>query len=270
MSDIYEYFKKISVQNKIGHAFLIGNIKFENHQEEIKKVLEDFIYKEKINLNNNSDIYIIENDGKNITKNQIKELLTNLSTTSQKSGIKTYIIPDCEKMSDSVYNALLKTIEEPEEGIIAILTTTNIEKVKDTIRSRCSYIHINDEKEQEENKEITKKLIKTIEENKEKALIKNNEIYTEITDKTLLNSIIKQMLTIYEETLHILINNEKTNEEIKRIIIENNNIEIISEKIILLNKYIEKIEYNLNKNILIDNLIIQLGRCSNETNKSPI
>jgi DNA polymerase-3 subunit gamma/tau len=50
---------------------------------------------------------------------------------------KIYIIDEVHMLSNSAFNALLKTLEEPPEYAIFILATTEIHKVPITILSRC-------------------------------------------------------------------------------------------------------------------------------------
>lgn len=50
---------------------------------------------------------------------------------------KVYIIDEVHMLSDSAFNALLKTLEEPPEHVIFILATTEYYKVPATILSRC-------------------------------------------------------------------------------------------------------------------------------------
>lgn len=57
---------------------------------------------------------------------------------------KIYIVPDAELMNDSAQNALLKTIEEPEEYGILFLLTENADSFLPTIRSRCIKISMGD------------------------------------------------------------------------------------------------------------------------------
>lgn len=50
---------------------------------------------------------------------------------------KIYIIDEVHMLSNSAFNALLKTLEEPPEYVVFILATTEIHKVPITILSRC-------------------------------------------------------------------------------------------------------------------------------------
>ena len=50
---------------------------------------------------------------------------------------KIFIIDEVHMLSSSAFNALLKTIEEPPDHLIFILATTELQKVPDTILSRC-------------------------------------------------------------------------------------------------------------------------------------
>ena len=50
---------------------------------------------------------------------------------------KDYIIDEVHMLSDSAFNALLKTLEEPPEWAIFILATTEVHKLPATILSRC-------------------------------------------------------------------------------------------------------------------------------------
>lgn len=53
------------------------------------------------------------------------------------SPYKVYIIDEVHMLSRDAFNALLKTLEEPPAHCIFILATTELDKVPDTILSRC-------------------------------------------------------------------------------------------------------------------------------------
>ncbi len=50
---------------------------------------------------------------------------------------KVYIVDEVHMLTKEAFNALLKTLEEPPSHALFILATTELEKVPDTVRSRC-------------------------------------------------------------------------------------------------------------------------------------
>ena len=95
-----------------------------------------------IDENYYEDLKIIEPSGKLIKKEQILNLQKELSLKSSNGTNQVYIIKEAEKMNDSASNSLLKFIEEPMEGIYAILITTNKNQLLETIISRCQLIEL--------------------------------------------------------------------------------------------------------------------------------
>jgi len=81
---------------------------------------------------------VIEIDGaSNTSVNDIREIRDEVLFAPNSSRYKVYIIDEVHMLSNSAFNALLKTIEEPPPYIIFIFATTEIHKVPATIRSRC-------------------------------------------------------------------------------------------------------------------------------------
>ncbi len=54
------------------------------------------------------------------------------------------VIEDAEMLSDTVQNKLLKTLEEPEEGVIILLMVSSADKLLSTVRSRCFKLRAED------------------------------------------------------------------------------------------------------------------------------
>lgn len=67
----------------------------------------------------------------------IRELIENVYTLPFESPYKVYILDEAHMLSKSAWNAFLKTLEEPPAHVIFILATTELEKVPDTVQSRC-------------------------------------------------------------------------------------------------------------------------------------
>lgn len=88
------------------------------------------------NINNNADIIEIDAASNNGV-DEIRELINNVKIAPSYSKYKVYIIDEVHMLSQSAFNALLLTLEEPPSHIVFILATTNIESVPITILSRC-------------------------------------------------------------------------------------------------------------------------------------
>lgn len=67
----------------------------------------------------------------------MRDLIDRVNYPPMVGRYKVYIIDEVHMLSTSAENAFLKTLEEPPEHVIFILATTNPEKVRETIRSRC-------------------------------------------------------------------------------------------------------------------------------------
>lgn len=67
----------------------------------------------------------------------IRSIRESVNTMPFDSKYKIYILDEVHMFTKDAWNALLKTIEEPPAHVIFILATTEIEKVPDTIVSRC-------------------------------------------------------------------------------------------------------------------------------------
>lgn len=91
-----------------------------------------------IEIKEGSSYDVLEIDGaSNRGIEQIRELRDSVQYLASKSRYKVFIIDEVHMLTDQAFNALLKTLEEPPEHVIFILATTEVHKVKLTIRSRC-------------------------------------------------------------------------------------------------------------------------------------
>lgn len=87
-------------------------------------------------FNTNPDIIEIDAASNNGVE-EIRELINNVKIMPTSLKKKVYIIDEVHMLSQSAFNALLLTLEEPPEHVIFILATTNLESVPITIVSRC-------------------------------------------------------------------------------------------------------------------------------------
>jgi len=91
-----------------------------------------------VSISNGSSIDVIEIDGaSNTSVNDVRVIRDEVLFAPSSSRYKIYIIDEVHMLSNSAFNALLKTIEEPPPYVIFIFATTELHKVPATIRSRC-------------------------------------------------------------------------------------------------------------------------------------
>lgn len=67
---------------------------------------------------------------------------------------KIYVIDEVHMLSKGAFNALLKTIEEPRDNVCFILATTDIQKVPETIVSRCQVFNFKKVNKKEMSKHL--------------------------------------------------------------------------------------------------------------------
>ena len=81
---------------------------------------------------------VIEIDGaSNTSVDDVRAIRDEVLFPPTAARHKVYIIDEVHMLSNSAFNALLKTIEEPPPYVVFIFATTEIHKVPATIRSRC-------------------------------------------------------------------------------------------------------------------------------------
>lgn len=85
-----------------------------------------------------SDADIHEIDAaSNTGVDNIRQLREEAAVMPFESKRKVYIIDEVHMLSKGAFNAFLKLLEEPPSHVAFILATTELEKVPDTIQSRC-------------------------------------------------------------------------------------------------------------------------------------
>src|SRR3990167_369553 len=68
---------------------------------------------------------------------EIRELREGVATLPFESKYKFYIIDEAHALTRDAWGALLKTLEEPPAHAIFVLATTELDRVPETILSRC-------------------------------------------------------------------------------------------------------------------------------------
>ena len=137
------------IENKIGHAYIFAGPRgigktsiakiFSKAVNCLNSIDGDLCGKCESCINDiNNEIDIVEIDAaSNNGVEEIREIRNNIKLMPTKLKYKVYIIDEVHMLSISAFNALLKTLEEPPAHAIFILATTEINKIPNTVISRC-------------------------------------------------------------------------------------------------------------------------------------
>jgi DNA polymerase-3 subunit gamma/tau len=81
---------------------------------------------------------MLEVDAATNTKvDEMRQLLDTAQYAPTRGRFKVYVIDEVHMLSNSAFNAMLKTLEEPPEHLKFVLATTDPQKVPVTVLSRC-------------------------------------------------------------------------------------------------------------------------------------
>ncbi len=87
-----------------------------------------------------TSVDVIEIDGaSNTSVDDVREIRENVKFSPFRGTYRVYIIDEVHMLSNSAFNALLKTLEEPPPHVVFIFATTEIHKIPATILSRCQH-----------------------------------------------------------------------------------------------------------------------------------
>ncbi|SJZ88808.1 DNA polymerase-3 subunit delta' [Pilibacter termitis] len=87
------------------------------------------------------DVLVVAPDGRQIKVDQIRQIITSLSTSSMEGGYKALLIRQAETMNSSAANSLLKYLEEPDGKKLLLLQTEMNARILPTIQSRVQTLH---------------------------------------------------------------------------------------------------------------------------------
>ena len=131
MKFIKEIFNKYSSNSNIEKKII------DNNHPDFLLIEPTYFFKG--NLINRSETEPSKNNKGIIRIEQIRNLKTFLGQKSIESGQKIVLIDDAHLLNEAASNCLLKTLEEPANGIF-ILLTSRLNLLLDTIISRCQLI----------------------------------------------------------------------------------------------------------------------------------
>lgn len=244
---------------------------------------------QKIDSGNYLDLKYIEPDGQWIKKEQLEELQREFNKKPLFDNKKIYILHHADRLNVSSSNSILKFLEEPEEGIIAILIVDSVYQLLETILSRCQILRLVNKKEitsttemeilldifkkdtmdlqESELKNFSDQIekilffAKKVEEEKKDVLLDTYKLWHDtFHDKESISFAFTVLLLYYKDILNFKCGRDMEVFKQKKGICEissKNTIENLIKKMKILLKLKKNIDVNVNTSLLIDQLILE-------------
>lgn len=86
------------------------------------------------------DFFFLRPEGSSIGIDAVRDLVQRLSLKRVLSPFRIGIIDEAERLTEEAANCLLKTVEEPPEGVVLFLVTSQVAAIPKTLLSRCQHL----------------------------------------------------------------------------------------------------------------------------------
>ena len=145
----YAVFSGDMATNRISHAYMLHFQDAENMRTALKIfALEFFGVKEsdpigkRIVNESFPDLRIFPEEGKKLNAESASQLLADSALKPLEGDRKLFVISTFNEASPLIQNKLLKTLEEPPEGVYFLLGATALAPILDTVKSRVKTLTI--------------------------------------------------------------------------------------------------------------------------------
>ena len=137
--EAFRLLEKALTEGHLGHAYLISGSPGSGVQEFANELAALFLGLGEIAVEKDPDFHAIEPESKSrkLLTEQVRELEHAIHRKPERGSRKVAVVRDADRLMPQAANAFLKTLEEPPDGSLLILTTQLPEALLETIRSRC-------------------------------------------------------------------------------------------------------------------------------------
>lgn len=143
----YKIFSTDRLSGRLSHAYMLHFADAKNLRAALKIFAAEFFGAEgtlltRIQNESYTDLTIYPAEDKKISVDGVTEIIEDSTLRPVEGDKKLYIITGFESASALVQNKLLKTLEEPLEGIYFLLGATTLAPVLDTVVSRVKMLEV--------------------------------------------------------------------------------------------------------------------------------
>ncbi len=134
----FDFLRRAHLQQRLGHAYLISGAAGSGKRA-LASALSGLVTGAEGNPLTHPDVHVAEPESKSrrIVVDQMRALERALRMRAASRGKKVAVIFDADRLQPHASNAFLKTLEEPPDNSLLLLTSDQPEALPDTILSRC-------------------------------------------------------------------------------------------------------------------------------------
>ena len=139
----YAVFSQDAARGRLSHAYLLHFPDPKNARAACK-IFAECVFADKGRVRSESlqDLIIYPDDGKKYTADGVTDIIGDSALRPIGGDKKLYILLNFESASAIVQNKLLKTLEEPLEGVHFLLCASSLAPVLDTVKSRSKLLTV--------------------------------------------------------------------------------------------------------------------------------
>ena len=193
------------------------------------------------------DVYFAQGSGKTdvISVEEIRNITRACSIIANEADTKVFVIKNADKrMGIEALNAFLKTLEEPPQSVLFLLTTEDAGVLPETVLSRCVVLNLEQNTEyDDETLAKAKEILLSITETTELNLLKNTKA---LSSKASALKILPAMRAILSDALALTVSEETI---LSRDLSEVLSTKLTKKKIIGLIETINHAIYTIDRNV---------------------
>lgn len=193
------------------------------------------------------DIYFAKGSGKTdaVSVDEIRVITRACSIIANEADTKVFVIKDADKrMGVEALNAFLKTLEEPPQAILFLLTTEDAGSLPETVLSRCTVLNLEQKAEfGSDALEKAHEILLSILETSELKLLKST---SSLCEKAIALEVLPAMRAILSDALSLTVSDEALlSKELSEVL----STKLTKKKIIGLIETVNYAIYTISRNV---------------------
>ena len=136
--------ERLKQELELSAATLLCDSSLDNYEKDMEVPCGKCVQCRKFFRGCHPDLTLLDIKGNLIRVDDVRQFRSSMSYSPLEAKRRVFIIPECDRMNREAANAILKTLEEPPQGIHILMSTLSPSSLLPTIVSRCQVIRVGD------------------------------------------------------------------------------------------------------------------------------